>query len=85
MGDLANTSRILNIKRHEHSKLVAQANIQAREIRIMELEEEIDRCNNDIEAQKKVIEEADKNIKLQHQEIEKEKAAAKPADQPKQA
>lgn len=75
MADLYSTGRILNIKRHEHSKLVAQANIQAREIRIMELEEEIDRCRNDIEAQKKVIDESQKNIQLQHKEIEKEKVA----------
>lgn len=77
MGDLMNTSRTLNIKRHEHSKMVAQAHIQAREIRILELEEEIFRCNEDIEAQKKVIEEAEKNVKLQHQEIEKEKNGVK--------
>lgn len=76
MADLMSTSRLLNLKRHEHSKMVAQANIQAREIRILELQEEIERCNLDIDAQKKVIEESDKNIKLQHQEIEKEKAEA---------
>ena len=74
MGDLFPTNRQLFIKRHEHQKLVALSNIQAREIRIMEIEEEIERNRIDIEAQKKVIEEADKNIKLQQAEIEKEKA-----------
>jgi len=69
MSDLFSKSRNLIIKRHEHAKLVALANIQAREIRIIEVEEEIQRNKEDIEAQKKVIEEADKNIKQQKEEI----------------
>ena len=86
MGDLFSTSRTLNMKRHELSKITALMNIQAREIRIMELEEEIDRCKTDIGAQKKVIEEAEKNINLQKQESEKERLEAeakKAAEQPK--
>jgi hypothetical protein len=77
MGDLFSTNRNLFIKRYEYNKQVAQSNIMAREIRIMELEEEMERCRVDIEAQKKVIAEAEMNIKQQLQEIEKEKAAAK--------
>ena len=65
MGDLFSKSRVLNIKRHELAKMTALMNIHSREIRIMELEEEIDRCKVDVAAQKKVIEEADKNINLQ--------------------
>lgn len=76
MGDIYSTSRLLNIKRHELAKMQAQANIHAREIRVMELEEEIERCKVDCAAQRKVIEEAEKNINLQKSEMEKEKAAA---------
>jgi hypothetical protein len=47
-------------------------NIQAKSIRIIELQEEIVRCNNDMEAQKKVIEEAERNIKI-HQEAKNSK------------
>ena len=75
MADLYSTNRMLFIKRFEHQRLVAQAQIQAREIRIMELEEEIHRCRIDIEAQNKVISEAEVNIKLQHEEAENEKKA----------
>lgn len=64
MGDLNVGNLDLIILRHEHMKLVAQANIQAKTIRTVELQEEITRCHNDIEAQKKVIEEAEKNIKI---------------------
>lgn len=70
MGDLNSTSRTLIIKRHDHARLVAMAMIQAREIRIMEVEEEITRNKEDIEAQKKIIEEAERNIKQQRAEIE---------------
>lgn len=73
MADLFSSNRNLFIKRYEHQKTVATANIQAREIRIMELEEEIQRCRIDIDAQHKVIEEMDKNIQLQYEEINKEK------------
>lgn len=51
--------------RLEHQKLIAESNIQARKIRIIELEEEKERCNADIEAQKKVILEQDEKIKIQ--------------------
>lgn len=77
MGDLHSGNRKLFIKRYEHAKLVAESNIQGREIRIMELEEEIDRCRKDMEAQIKVIEEQDRNIALQKAELEKEQAAKK--------
>lgn len=73
MGDLYVGNLDLTILRHEHIKLVAQANIQAKTIRTIELQEEIVRCQNDIEAQKKVIEEAEKNIKI-HQEAKEAKA-----------
>jgi uncharacterized small protein (DUF1192 family) len=64
MGDLVNTNMDLTIMRHEHIKLVAQANIQARSIRIIELQEEIERSKADIEAQHKVIADAEKNIQI---------------------
>lgn len=77
MADLSSTNRVLIIKRHEHAKLVALSNIQAREIRIMELEEEIERNKNDIVAQKKVIEEAENNIKQQRALLEEAKKPTK--------
>lgn len=73
MADLFSTNRALFIKKYERDKLVALANVQSREIRIMELEEEIIRNRNDITAQYKVIEEMEKNIQLQYLEIEKDK------------
>lgn len=73
MPDLVNSNRKLFIKRYEHAKLVALSQVHAREIRIMELEEEIIRCNTDILAQKKVIAESEVNIELQLKEIEREK------------
>lgn len=72
MPDLVNMNRKLHIKRYEHAKLVALSLIHAREIRIMELEEEINRCNADIVSQKKVIAENESNIELQLKEIERE-------------
>ena len=75
MGDLRNINRSIQIKKYEHAKLIAQAQIQAREIRILELHEEIARCENDILQQKKVIEDNDKMIKQQMAEIDKEKTA----------
>jgi hypothetical protein len=42
----------------------------------MELEEEMERCKTDIEAQNKVISEAEMNIKQQKEEGEKELATA---------
>lgn len=72
MADLFSSNMDLTIMRHEHIKLVAQANIQARQIRIIELQEEIARCGNDIEAQNKVIVEAEKNIRI-HKEAKEAK------------
>lgn len=72
MGDLFVGSLDLTILRQDHIKLVAQANIQAKTIRIIELQEEIVRCENDIAAQKKVIEEAEKNIKIHKEAKEKQ-------------
>lgn len=68
MADLFNVNRDLTIKRQEQNKLVAQAQILAREIRIEELKQEIERCKLDIEAQHKVIKEAEFNIKQQIEE-----------------
>lgn len=65
MSDLFSTNRKITIKKHERDKLIALSQIQAREIRIMEIEEEIERCKIDIEAQKKIITECDFNIKQQ--------------------
>ena len=76
MADLFSTNNNLTIMRFEHQKIVAQSNIQARQIRILELQEEIERCNVDIEAQKKVIVEQDKNIKIQIEAEEKKQEAA---------
>ena len=78
MADLFSTNNNLTIMRFEHQKLVAQANIQARRIRILEIQEEIERCEIDIEAQKKVIIEQDKNIKIQLDAEEKKKQEAAP-------
>lgn len=79
MGDINSRNRQLIIRRHEHAKLVAMAQMEAREIRLLELEEETERSKQDIEAQKKIIDEAQKNIDSQKVEIEKEKADAKKA------
>lgn len=72
MADLNKVNRLLVIKRHEHSKLIAQANILAREIRISELQDEIGRCEADANAQRKIITESDFNIKQQQEELAKE-------------
>jgi arginine deiminase len=72
MADLFSNNLDLTIMRHEHARMIAQVNIQAKSIRIIELQEEIVRCNNDMEAQKKVIEEAERNIKI-HQEAKNSK------------
>lgn len=76
MADLFSTNNNLTIMRFEHQKLVAQSNIHARQIRILELQEETERCNLDIEAQKKVIIEQDKNIQIQMDAEQKKKDAA---------
>ena len=80
MGDLFSKSRELIVKRHEHTKMVAAANIQAREIRLLELEEETQRIREDMAAQRKVIEEAEKNIQDQMRESEKDKEAKDKAE-----
>lgn len=74
MADLTSTNRPLFMRKHERDKLVAQCNIASREIRVIELQEEILRNEADIQAQLKVMEEADKNIKLQLAEIDKDNA-----------
>jgi hypothetical protein len=76
MADLFSTNNNLTIMRFEHQKIIAQANIHARQIRILEIQEEIERCNLDIEAQKKVIGEQEKNIKIQLETEEKKKQEA---------
>jgi hypothetical protein len=73
--DVNSSNRLLIMKRHEHARLVALSQIHAREIRIMELEEEIQRCKIDIESQKGVIVTSEQNIEQQKEEIEKEKIA----------
>jgi hypothetical protein len=73
MADLNSKSRELVVKKLEHQKLVALAQIHAREIRLMELEEEAERMRADIIAQRKVIVEAEKNIAQQAEEAKKEK------------
>lgn len=72
MADLFSTDNNLTIMRFEHQILVAQSNITARKIRIMELKEEILRCETDMEAQKKVISDAENNIKI-HKDKDKDK------------
>lgn len=74
MSDLNGSNCDLVVMRHEHIKTVAQANIQARQIRIYELQEEINRCKSDIENQNKVIEDATKNILIHKEAKAKEKA-----------
>jgi len=72
MADLGSKNRQLSIMKYEHNKLVAMAQIQAKEIRIIELGEEIERCKSDIDAQKKTIEEMDFNIQQQTELITEE-------------
>jgi hypothetical protein len=75
MADLNTINRDIVIKKHQRDKLVAQSQILMREIRIEELKDEIGRCNDDIEAQNKVIAAAEFNINQQIQEKTKEAAA----------
>ena len=74
MPDINSTNRLLTIKKSERDRLVAMANIQSREIRIMELEDEIDRCKLDIVAQNELIKEMEFNIEQQKEEMKKDKA-----------
>jgi hypothetical protein len=78
--DLVNMNRALIMKRYEHQKSVALTQIQAREIRIMELEEEIVRCRIDMEGQNKIIVNMDRELGLQRDELAKEAAAKAEAD-----
>lgn len=71
MADLTLQNRILLMKRYEYQKMLALTNIQGKEVRMMELEEEIERCKVDIVAQKKTIEEYELNITLQKAEMAK--------------
>jgi hypothetical protein len=77
MADTHSKNRKLFIMRYERDKLVAMSQIQSREIRIMELEEEIERCRADIVAQNKLIGDLNKNIQQQQAELEKEKPKEK--------
>ncbi len=61
----------LSVMRCEHAKTVAMSNIQAREIRILELHEEIERCKADMVAQEKVIKEAENQIAIHVAEKQK--------------
>ena len=71
MSDMFSGNRMLFIKRHMRDKLSAEVQVQSREIRILELEEEIERNRGDIVAQEKIIAECEKNIALQKEEMDK--------------
>lgn len=72
MADVNAKNRKLFIMKYEHQKLVAKAQMQAKEIKIIELGEEIERCKEDIKAQQKVLNDMDENIKQQNTLIEEE-------------
>ena len=74
MADITSKSRELTIMKFERDKLVALTNIQSKEIRKIELQEEMERCQIDIDQQKKKIEEYDENIRLQKLEMAKDSA-----------
>lgn len=65
MADLNTKSREYVIKKHEYAKLIALSVIQAKEIRMIELQEEIERCKTEIDAQHALIKESEKNINEQ--------------------
>lgn len=73
MADLNTKSREYIIKKHEYSKLIALSLIQAKEIRIIELQEEIERCKTEIDAQNVLIKESEKNINEQKELLKQEK------------
>jgi len=76
MPDIHSGNRKLFIMKYEHQQLVAKAQIHAKDIKILELNDEIERCKGDMEAQKKLIKEMDDNIKQQKElMIEDEKTA----------
>ena len=72
MADLNTKSREYIIKKHEYSKLIALSLIQAKEIRMIELQEEIDRCKTEIDAQHVLIKESEKNINEQKELLKQE-------------
>lgn len=63
-------NKLANLK-FERDKFSHMANLQTQEIRILELQEEIERCRAEIEAQNKVIAEMDFNIQQQEQLLAK--------------
>ena len=73
MADLNTKSREYVIKKHEYSKLIALSLIQAKEIRIIELQEEIERCKTEIDAQNVLIKKSKKNINEQKDLLKQEK------------
>jgi precorrin-3B methylase len=73
MADLNTKSREYIIKKHEYSKLIALSLIQAKEIRMIELQEEIERCKTEIDAQNVLIKESEKNINEQKELLKQEK------------
>lgn len=64
-------SNLLATKKFERERFSLLANIQTLEIRVLELQEEIERSYRDIEAQQGVIQEMDFNIKQQQDLIAK--------------
>ncbi|MHA1949700.1 MAG: hypothetical protein ACW99G_06890 [Candidatus Thorarchaeota archaeon] len=74
MADLSSQNRKLFIMKYEHQQLVCKAQIQAKEIKMIELQEEIERCKGDIDAQNKTIADMDENIAQQKELMVEEKA-----------
>jgi len=72
MADITSKSRELTIMKFERDKLVALTNIQSKQIRKLELQEESERCDIDIEQQRKKLAECEENIRLQKEEAAKE-------------
>lgn len=75
MADLFDTNRQLMIKKYNRDKMVALAQIESREIRIMELEQEIERNRADIVAQNILVASLETEITKQQEEIQKEQGA----------
>ena len=71
MGDLTNVDRMVLIKKYEHEKVIAIARIHEKEIRIIELLDEMVKCRADIGKSMKVIERCNLNIKLQEETVNK--------------
>lgn len=72
MGDLTHVDRLVLLKKYDHEKVVATGRIHEKEIRIIELLDEIVKCRVDIEKSMKVIERCNLNIKLQEELVNKE-------------